>query len=180
MHALRLAIEKESSTCDKLTICCRGRTKKKFLFLIKRKSEIIAQFPIDEEFLLNESNRLVNFTETDKIRKYLERKTRKTAAKCIRDLRPGMKHVNLRVKILDVEEPKNVITKHGNRASVAKALIEDETGTINLCLWNQQITSVSAGGTVQIKNAQVSTFKGEKLMNLGKEGTLQSIKILKP
>ena len=180
LHALRLAIEKESSRCDKLTIRCRGRTKKKFMFLIKRKSEIIAQFPVGEDFLLNKSNRLVDFTETDKIRKYLARKTRKTVAKCIRDLRPGMKHVSLKAKILSVEEPKHVVTKHGNRASVAKALIEDETGTINLCLWNHQITSVAAGGTVQIENAQVFTFKGERLMNLGKEGTLQNIEILKP
>jgi replication factor A1 len=150
------------------------------MFLIKRESEVIAQFPIDEGFLSNRNNQLQNFTKTDKIRKYLARKTRESAAKNIKDLRTGMNHVNLKVKILEVEDTKNVVTRHGNCASVAKVLIADETGTIKLCLWNQQIDSVSAGDTVQIENAKVATFKGEKLINLGKKGTLQNIGILKP
>jgi len=180
LYALRLAMEKEQSRCANLLILCRGKIKKKFIFLIKRKSEVIAQFPIDEEFLSNGSNQLRNFMKTEKIRKYLARKTIETVAKYIKDLRPGMNHVNLKVKILDVEEPKHVVTRHGNRASVAKALLKDETGTIKLCLWNEQIASASAGDTVQIENAKVSTFRGEKLMNLGKRGTLQNIEILKP
>ncbi len=149
------------------------------MFLIKRESEVIAQFPIDANFLLNESNQLVNFTDTDKIRKYLARKTRITTAKCIRDLRAGMNHINLKVKVLEVAEPKQVVTRFGNHTSVARALIADETGTINLCLWNRQIASVSAGDTVQIENAQVSAFRGEKLMNLGKRGTLSNVEVSK-
>lgn len=179
LYALRLAMKKENSRCGKLSVWCRGKAKNKFMFLIKRDSEVLAQFPIDEKFLLNESNQLVNFTDTDKIRKYLARKTRITAAKCIRDLRAGMNHVNLKVKVLEVAEPKQVVTRFGNHASVAKALIADETGKINLCLWNQQVASVSAGDTVQIENAAVSTFRGEKLMNLGKKGTLSNVEVLK-
>lgn len=180
LYALRLAMEKEKSKCGKLSIRCRGKTRKKFMFLIKRESEVIAQFPIDQNFLLNKSNQLGNFTETDKIRKYLARKARITTAICIKDLRTGMNNVNLKVKILEVAEPKHVVTRHGSHASVAKALIADETGTIKLCLWNRQIASVSAGDTVQIKNAQVSKFRGEKLINLGKKGKLYNVEILKP
>ena len=179
LYALRLAMEKEKSKCDKLSIHCRGKTKKKFIFLIKRRSEVIAQFPIDEGFLLNERNQLEDFTDTEKIREYLARKTRKTPVKNIKDLRAGMNHVNLKAKILEVAEPKHVITRHGHRASVSKAIIADESGTIPLCLWNQQIASVSAGDRVQIKNARVSTFKGEKLMNLGKKGTLNDVEVSK-
>jgi replication factor A1 len=53
-----------------------------------------------------------------------------------------------------------------------KASIADETGTIKLCLWNGQIGSVSVGDTVQIKNARVSAFRGERYMSLEKTGTL--------
>jgi ssDNA-binding replication factor A large subunit len=73
---------------------------------------------------------------------------------------------------LEVAEPKNVFTRYGNRASVAKASIADETGTINLCLWNTQIDSVSAGDIVQIEDARVSSFRGESQLSLGKKGTL--------
>jgi len=83
-----------------------------------------------------------------------------------------MRHVNLKAKILEVAEPKHVFTRYGNRASVAKASIADETGTIKLCLWNDQIASVSAGDTVQIENARVFAFRGERQMSLEKTGTL--------
>jgi replication factor A1 len=59
-------------------------------------------------------------------------------------------------------------------------LIADETGTIKLCLWNGQIATVSAGDTVQIENAQVSVFRGERQMSLGKTGTLSNVEIFKP
>jgi replication factor A1 len=180
LHALRSANEHKKSRCGKLSVQCRGKTKNKFIFLVKRGSEVVAQFPIDEEFLLNRSNQLKDFTETDKIRRYLARKDRTASANFINDLRVGMHHVNLKAKILEVEKPKNVVTRHGNHASVAKALIADETGTIKLCLWNGQIASVSAGDTVQIENAEVSSFRGEKHMSLGKKGTLSNLKIFNP
>jgi replication factor A1 len=180
MYALRLAEENNESRCDKLSIQCRGKSKNKIIFLIKRESEIVAQFPIDEEFLFNESNHLRNFMDTDEIHRYIERRARTATANSIRDLRAGMRHVNLKVKILEVAEPKYVFTRYGTHASVAKASIADETGTIKLCLWNGQIASVSAGDTVQIENARVSAFRGERQMSLEKNGTLSNVEIFKP
>jgi replication factor A1 len=179
LHALRSASEHKKSRCGKLSVECRGKIKNKGIFLIKRELEVVAQFPIDEEFLYNRSNQLENFMETDRIQRYLSKKDEKAIANSIKDLQTGMKHVNLKATILEVEEPKDVITRYGNRASVAKALISDETGTIKVCLWNEQITSVSAGNTVQIENAEVSSFRGEKHVTLGKTGTLSNIKNFK-
>jgi replication factor A1 len=127
---------------------------------------------MDREFLLNKSNHLGNFMETDRIRRYLSRKNRISPAHSIRDVRAGMRNVNLKAKILEVAEPKRVFTRYGNLASVAKMLVGDETGTIKLCLWNGQIKVVSVGETVQIKNAQAAMFRGERFLNLGKKGTL--------
>jgi replication factor A1 len=128
---------------------------------------------------LNTSNQLGNFRETDRIRRFLANKAKMATANSIKDLRTGMSHVTLKAKILEVAEPKHVVTRYGNYASVAKALIADETGTIKLCLWNGQIATVSAGDTVQIENAQVSTFRGERHMSLGKKGTLSSVETFK-
>jgi len=179
LYALRSAKEHKKSRCAKLSIQCRGKTKNKFIFLIKRESEVIAQFPIDEEFLLNRSVQLRNFMETDRIRRYLANKARTATANSIKDLRTGMRHINLKAKILEVAEPKHVVTRYGNHASVAKALIADETGTIKLCLWNGQIAVVSVGDTVQIEDAQVSAFRGERQMSIGKTGAI-NVEILKP
>ena len=180
LRALRSAKEHNRSRCDKLSVQCRGKTKNKFIFLIKKNSKVLAQCQVDEEFLLDRSNQLGNFTKTEKIRRYLTRKARTATASSIKDLRTGMHYVSLKAKVMEVTEPKQVVTRHGNRASVAKALIADETGTIKLCLWNRQITSVSTGDTVQIENAQVFSFRGEKTMSLGKKGTLSNLKTFKP
>jgi replication factor A1 len=172
LHALHLAEEHKKSRCGKLSIQCRGKTKNKIIFLIKRESEVVAQFPISEEFLFNKYNHLRNFMNTKEIRRYIARKARTATANSIRDLRTGMRHVNLKAKILEVAEPKHVFTRYGNHASLTKASIADETGTIKLCLWNGQLGSVSAGDTVQIENARVSAFRGERYMSLEKTGTL--------
>ena len=180
LYALRLAEEHKESRCEKLSIQCRGKIKNNFIFLIKRESETVAQFLISEEFLFNESNHLRNFIDTDEIRRYIARKARTATANSIKDLRTGMRHVKLKAKILEVAEPKHVVTRYGNHASVAKALIADETGTIKLCLWNHQIAAVSAGDIVQIENAQVSAFRGERQLSIGKAGTLNNVEIFKP
>jgi len=172
LYALRLAEEHKKSRCDKLSIQCRGKTKNKIIFLIRRESKVVAQFPISEEFLFDESNHLRNFMDTDEIRRYIARKARTATANSIKDLRTGMRHVSLKARILEVAEPKHVFTRYGNHVSVAKASIADETGSIKLCLWNGQIGSVSAGDTVQIENARVSAFRGERQMSLEKTGAL--------
>ena len=103
---------------------------------------------------------------------YVARKAKTATTNSIKDLQNGMRHVNLKAKILEVAEPKHVFTRYGNHASVAKASIADETGIIKLCLWNGQIGSVSPGDTVQIEDARVSAFRGERQMSLEKKGML--------
>ena len=178
LHALRTAQDRKSN-CDNISVQCRGSIKEKLIFLIMRGSEVIAQFPMDRDFLLNENNHLGHFMGTDKIRRYLSRKNRLASARSISDVRAGMSHVNLKAKILEVAPSRSVVTRYGNTAVVAKVLIGDETGTIKLCLWNGQIDGVSVGDVIQIENAQASVFRGERQLSLGKKGTINN-EVLKP
>jgi replication factor A1 len=129
---------------------------------------------MERDFLLNKSNQLKNFMETDRIRRYLSKKNRTFPVHSIIDVRAGMRHVNLKAEILEVTEPKRVVTRYGNNASFSKVLIGDDTGTIRLCLWNGQIDAVSVGDIIQIENAQASMFRGERFLRLGKKGTLNN------
>jgi hypothetical protein len=175
--ALLSAGENRKSRCGNLSIEYRGKTKGKIMFLITEDSEVIAQFPVSENFLSRQGNPIRNFMETDRVRKHIAKKNRSAASRSIRDLRTGMSHVSLKAKVLEVTQPKHVVTRYGNLASLAKALIADETGKIKLCLWNKQIDSVAAGDTIQIENARTSTFRGEKQLSLGKKGTLNNIEL---
>jgi hypothetical protein len=176
-YALLSAGENRKSRCGNLSIECRGKTKGKIIFLITEDSEVIAQFPVSEKFLSRQGNPIRNFMGTDRVRKYIAKKDRSPASRSIRDLRAGMSHVSLKAEVLEVTQPKHVVTRYGNLASLAKALIADETGKIKLCLWNEQIDSVAAGDTVQIENARTSTFRGERQLSLGKKGTLSNIEL---
>ena len=138
-------------------------------------SEVVAQLSVSENFLTKEGNPLRNFMETDMVRKHIAKRTKPPMSYSIRDLRAGMNHVNLKAKVLEVTKPRQVFTRYGNYASLAKAVIADETGKIKLCLWNDQIDSISAGDTVQIENARTSTFRGERQLSLGKTGTVSNI-----
>jgi len=178
--ALVKAGENKKSGCGQISIECRGNIKAKKIFLMTNDIGVLAQFRVPEEFLLEKDNPLGKFLETDKIIRYLSRKRRKAQGHSIRDVRSGMNHIRLKAKILEVAEPVRVVTRYGNYASVAKALIWDETGTISLCLWNDQIGSVSVGDTVQIENARASLFRGEKQLTIGSRGLLTNIEDLVP
>jgi hypothetical protein len=178
--ALLSAGENRKSRCGNLSIEYRGKIKDKIIFLIMVDSEVVAQFQVSEKFLLDEGNPIRKFMETDIVRRQIATETKLAHSRAIRDLQAGMRHVNLKAKVLEVTEPKHVVTRYGNHASLAKALIANETGKIKLCLWNKQIDSVSVGDTVQIENATVSVFNRERQLSLGKKGTLNNIGDLGP
>ena len=56
--------------------------------------------------------------------------------------------------------------------NVADAIVQDETGTIKLTLWNEQIDMVNLGDNIKIENGYVTSFKGEIQLNVGKYGKL--------
>ena len=178
--ALLSAGENRKARCGDLSIECRGKIKGKVIFLIMKDSGVVAQLSVSEKFLSQKGNPLRNFMETDMVRKHRAKKTKFPASYSIGELRAGMNHVTLKAEVLEVTPPKRVVTRFGNYASLAKALIADETGKIKLCLWNEQIDAVSAGDTVQIENARTSTFRGERQLSLGKNGTLNNIEPFKP
>ncbi len=174
-YALILAEESKKSTCGNLSIEWRGETQDKVMFLILASSKVVAQLSVFKQFLLEKNHPIRDFMETEKIRRFLAKKARQSSGLPIRDLRSGMTQVCLKAKVLEIPKPNLVYTRYGNYASVANALIADETGTIRLCLWNEQIRCISAGDTIQIENARASTFKGQKQLNIGRKGLLNSI-----
>jgi replication factor A1 len=93
----------------------------------------------------------------------------------VQDLRTGMKRINVHAKVLEIPKPAQVHTQFGNTAMVVNALIGDETGTIKLCLWEGQINSIALSDNIEIKNAQVCLFRGEKQLRLGKNGGLSVV-----
>lgn len=91
----------------------------------------------------------------------------------IGDLRDGMRKVDVEASVLEISEPRQVRSRYtGQQFRVAEAMISDETGTVKLVLWNEQIEQVKANDTVRIENGYIRSFRGEIQLNVGKYGTL--------
>jgi replication factor A1 len=91
----------------------------------------------------------------------------------IKDLRNGMRRVSVEAKVVEKGEPRQVRSRYKDETyTVADARIEDETGSIKLTLWNEQIDQVEVNNTVKIENGYVTSFRGEVQLNVGKFGTM--------
>jgi len=90
----------------------------------------------------------------------------------ISDLRKGMRGVNVRGEITEVSEAKEVVTRYGTTAKVATATLKDDSGSVKLILWNEDIDKVSPGSLVEINNGYTVAFRGVLQLNIGRFGKL--------
>ena len=89
----------------------------------------------------------------------------------IADLKPGDQKVNVKGEIVSVGDVRE-INKYGRSLRVASAVLKDESGTIQLVLWNDDIDKVKAGNVVQIENGYVNEWQGTSQLTSGKFGKL--------
>ena len=91
----------------------------------------------------------------------------------IKDLRDGMKRVSIEAKVTEKSDPREVQSRFKNQTYiVADTIISDETGSIKLTLWNEQIDQVHVDDVVKVENGYVTSFRGEIQLNVGKFGKL--------
>lgn len=91
----------------------------------------------------------------------------------IKDLRNGMKRVTIEAKVMEKSDTREVTSRFKDETyKVANAVIADDTGTIKLTLWNEQIDQVNVNDVVKVENGYVTSFKGEIQLNIGKYGKL--------
>jgi len=174
-QALILAKETGKSTAEDLSVEYRGSVNNQAIFLIKKESGVVAQFRVPEETLLKVDVSFDNWMDTRRVRKEIAKQSPQPTHQKIEDLRPGMKKVNIVAEVLETSEPSKVHTQFRDSALVSNARIGDKTGKILLCLWDQQISSVARGDCIEIKNAHVAMFKGEKQLRLGKNGVITKL-----
>jgi replication factor A1 len=170
--AISSAWENGTAVCGELLIRCRSKRADGSVFLMTKGSKVVSQFPIAKEFFLEPGNPIKSSGGASLLRRRIIRKSGKPYSSYIRDLRAGMKKISLKATVSAIPEPSLVFTRFGNYASVANATVVDETGTIKLCLWNEQINTVSVGDTIQIENAHMSLFRGQPQLRIGKTGKL--------
>ncbi|MGQ9461109.1 MAG: OB-fold nucleic acid binding domain-containing protein [Candidatus Bathyarchaeaceae archaeon] len=84
-----------------------------------------------------------------------------------------MRRVDVEAKVIQKSDTREVLSRYGDKTfRVADAIIKDDTGTIKLTLWNEQIDQVNVDDTVKIENGYIGSFRGEIQLNIGRYGKL--------
>ncbi|MDK2463396.1 MAG: OB-fold nucleic acid binding domain-containing protein [Candidatus Korarchaeota archaeon] len=94
--------------------------------------------------------------------------------KKISDLRPGEDGVNVKGRVLEVGETRDVETRSGFR-TLSEAVIGDETGRIKLTLWGEHAGSVSEGQVIEVQNGFTTAFRGKVQLNVGQRGAIRTL-----
>ncbi|RWS10271.1 SOSS complex subunit B1-like protein [Dinothrombium tinctorium] len=89
----------------------------------------------------------------------------------IRDLKPGMKNLNLTFIVLEVGAPNT--TKEGHEVRTCK--IGDKTATMNISVWDEAGTYLQQGDICRLIKGYASIWKGCLTLYTGKGGEIKKI-----
>lgn len=94
----------------------------------------------------------------------------------IKDLKPYSRNVDIKVKVASKNEVREVVSgRTGELLHVTEALVGDETGSVLLTLWNDDIEKVDLEKIYEINNGYCKTFKGSLRLNVGRRGGIKPI-----
>lgn len=92
----------------------------------------------------------------------------------IGELDPRSRNLNMTVKVMSKTPIREIISRmDASTHRVAEALVGDETGSILMTLWDDNIDRLNEGETIKIKNGYVSLFRGSMRLNTGRYGSFE-------
>jgi len=92
----------------------------------------------------------------------------------ISELSPVTGSVELEAEVVAVSDVRE-INKGGRALRVATVTVKDDSGTIDMALWNEKIDEVSVGSKVKISNGYVNEWQGKAQLTLGKFGKMETV-----
>lgn len=92
----------------------------------------------------------------------------------IKDLQVNQGNVDVAGEITEKEEPRT-FEKFGKAGRVCNAKVKDDTGSVILTLWNDDIDKLKVGDKIQLQNGWCSEFKGAKQVSAGKFGKIEAV-----
>ena len=88
------------------------------------------------------------------------------------ELTPRTSRINMPVKVLSLDEPRSM----DNGTMICEGLVGDETGTVIMSFWNDEIEEIDNGMTIELKDARANLVRGYLRLSLGKHGSMKSSK----
>jgi replication factor A1 len=80
-------------------------------------------------------------------------------------------NATIEATITAISAVRDVTTSRGP-SKVADATLQDDTGTITLTLWGDDVSRYSVGQKVKITDGWVKDFRGKLQVSMGRTGTI--------
>ena len=93
----------------------------------------------------------------------------------ISELKTGMNGINLKAKVVEVTEPREIMTKFGSVTTLTEATLEDDTGSIKLVLWGDQSKGIESGKDVEVANAFTKEFRDVLQLGISRGGSVKVV-----
>ena len=92
----------------------------------------------------------------------------------IKDLKTGMNGINLKAKVTELSDPREIMTKFGSVTTLTEATLEDDSGSIKLVLWGDQSKGIEADSEVEVTNAFTKEFRDVLQLGISKGGSVKT------
>lgn len=94
----------------------------------------------------------------------------------ISELGSFSRRINTVVKVVSKTPPREVTSKEdGSAHKVAEALVADDTGSVYMTLWDDDVDEVEEDQVLRLNNAYMNTFKGSLRLNIGRYGSRETL-----
>jgi replication factor A1 len=88
------------------------------------------------------------------------------------ELTPRTSRVNMPVKVISLDEPRSM----DNGTMICEGLVGDETGTVIMSFWNDEIETAQKDTVLELKDARANLVRGHMRLSLGKKGSMKESK----
>ena len=167
--AMLSARERGNARCGKFSIELRNRGENSSTYMFSVDGKPLAQAKIPNDSI-NKLKRLPDeLSDFDRDRNDDSKQVNAQGERPISGLRFGLRGVSFKAQVVKKSEVRAVTSKDGNPLLVCSVTLSDGTGEIPLAVWNNQIATISQGDLVQVQDARVGSFRGEKQLSLNRK-----------
>ncbi|EGQ42876.1 MAG: OB-fold nucleic acid binding domain family protein [Candidatus Nanosalina sp. J07AB43] len=92
----------------------------------------------------------------------------------VEELDPEADDVEITGEIAELPTPRAVSTRYGQKRIVT-VVFEDETGDVDLTLWEEEIDEIEEGAQVQIEGAYVREWADGVQLNISRDGDIERV-----
>ncbi len=78
------------------------------------------------------------------------------------------------VEIIE-KSPVREFAKFGKTGKVCNAVVKDESGSVQLTLWNEDVDAYAVGDKLKLTDCYVGEWQGEPQITTGKNGTIEKL-----